>query len=95
MLDYPSELNAAFVSKYADGKGLTSGQRMNLRYETAKSLLSNRFSHLVKELDKKAAAQHEADMDEWNMVLSDISAAKDIPKYVLFLFPDFSNSSSP
>ena len=95
MLDYSAEVNAAFISQYANGRSLTSAQRMNLRYNTAKFLLYNRFSHVVKELEQKAIAQHEVDVDKWGLVLWDISVAKDVSWYVLSLFPGFTNSSLP
>ena len=91
MLEYPSEINAAFVSKYADGSGLTSSQKLNLCYDTAKFLLYNRFSLITKELDQRAAAEHKAALDEWSLILKDISAAKDIPQYISFLFLDFTS----
>lgn len=75
-------MNAAFVSRHGDGKNLTSAQRMNFRHDVAKALLFNQYSHLVKELDNKSKAQHGVEMDEWNMVLEDISLADDVGQYV-------------
>jgi hypothetical protein len=86
MIDYSAEVTAAFVSKHSDGSNLTSTRRMNLRYETAKFLLTNRFSHLVDELDAKAAAQHKAGLDEWGLVFGSVSEATDISTYVSLLF---------
>jgi len=89
MSEYPLEVNAAFVSRHGDGKDLTSAQRLNSRYDVAKALLSNQYSHLVGQLDKKAAAQHSIEMDEWSMILEDISLVGDVGRYVsLFLILD-------
>ena len=41
MLDYSAEVNATFISQYTNGRSLTSVQRMNLHYNTAKFLLYN------------------------------------------------------
>jgi hypothetical protein len=95
MLDYPVEVNATFVSWYSDSRALTNSQKMNLCYDMAKLLLSNWFSHLINNLNQKAADQHKADIDEWSLMLQDVSAAKDISQYVLLLFLDFVDSSLP
>ena len=78
MLDYPEVVNAAFVSKHADGKGMPNVQKMNLRYDLAKAMLSRSYSHLTPDLKEKATIQHKADLEEWNMRLDGISAAEDI-----------------
>ena len=80
MHDNPDTVNAAFVSQHADGKNLSKTEKMNLRYGLAKTMLSRQYSHLVPDLNKKAAAQHEADLEEWNMRLEGVSAAEDIPQ---------------
>jgi len=85
MLDYPREVNAAFVSKYGDGKTLSSAQRMNVRHDLAKAMLYSRYSHLVNELENKAKDQHKLDMNTWNMILEDISLAGDVGKFVFYL----------
>ena len=91
MLDYAREVNTAFVSWHGDGKNFSNAQRLNLRYDVAKALLNGQYSHLINELDNKAKAQHDAEMDEWNLILDDISLAEDVPQYVFFLFLDFVN----
>ena len=85
MLDYPQELNSAFVSRHGDGKNLGSAQRMNLRSELAKKMLSAQYSHLTQELEKKAAEQHEREMSQWNLTLEDLSEAPDVPLCVTLL----------
>lgn len=95
MREYAAEVNAAFVSRHADGGKLSNSQKMNLRHDVAKTLLANRYHHLTKQLEKNAAAQHEADMEEWGLMLEDISAAEDVSRYVLLSLPDFVDSLLP
>lgn len=57
---------------------------MNLRSEMVRKLLSDQYSHLVQELEKKAANLHEKEMDEWKLSLEDIFEAKDVTQYVGF-----------
>ena len=92
MRDHADTVNAAFVSKYTDSRNFSSPQRMNLRYDLAKSMLSRRYSHLVAGLDEKAVTEHKASMEEWEVVLQDISLAEDVSQWVLFLFSDFVDS---
>ena len=87
MQDYPREVNAAFVARHGDGKNISSGNRLNLRYEIAKALLSHERAGLVNELENKAKAEHIVEMNEWNMILDDISSANDVGQYVYSL-PD-------
>ena len=91
MLDYTHEVNTAFMSRHGNGKNFSNAQRLNLQYNVAKALLNGQYSHLINELDNKAKAQHDAEMDEWNLILDDISLAEDVPQYVFFLFLDFVN----
>lgn len=79
MVDYPDVVKAAFVAKYLDTSSLTSAEKMNARHDVAKSLLfSDEYSHLATGLHKKAVVEHEADMEEWQMILDGISAAQDV-----------------
>ena len=82
MLDYPRKVNAAFAGQYGDGKNLSNTQHLNFRHHVAKAILSDRHSHLTKELEKKAKAQHAIDMEEWNMILNDITLSNDPAQYV-------------
>ena len=88
MLDHADIMNATFVSRYADGRNLTSVAKMNLWHKLAKTLLSSSYSHLTGGLDKKAAVQHEIDVEEWSLAQLDISCAKDVSQYVVFVFLD-------
>lgn len=90
MADYAPQVNAAFVTRYGDGNGMNPGHRMNLRHDVAKALLNKEYSHLIKELDAKAKAQHDAEVEEWNLILDDISLASDVSQYGFSpLFLDF------
>lgn len=82
MLDKPHEVNAAFVAWHGDGKNITNAQRLNLRYEVAKSMVHTEGSSLINKLETKAMAEHTTEMNEWNMILDDISLAKDVGWYV-------------
>lgn len=86
MLEYSREVNTAFVSRHSDGKNLSNAQRLNLRYDVAKTLLSNQYSRLVNELENRAKAQHDTEMEEWNLILEDISLADDVSRCVFILF---------
>lgn len=83
MQDYPKEFNAAFVSRYGEGKGFQPAERMNLCTELAKSMVNNGHSHLLNDLEKKAKEEHEKALAEWELVLDDISEARDVSAYVL------------
>lgn len=91
-LDHPEIVNAAFVSQYGEGKGLSGPQKMNILHKLAKDLLSTSYADLKSALDKKAATQHAVDMEEWDLILDGISSAEDITRYVCFRFPDPVNS---
>jgi len=58
---------------------------VNLRHDLAKSLLSSEYSHCVRDLEKKAKAEHDVKIDEWNLTLDDIPLAGDVDQYVSFL----------
>ena len=88
MLDYPEAVKASFIHRYGDGGKIPSAQRMNFRYDVAKSLLAQKYSHLTGDLEAKAIRQHDAELDEWNLILDGVSFAEDVPRYVLpFLLP--------
>ena len=86
MQDYPDTVDAAFIHRHGDGGKLSSTQKMNLRYEIAKSLLAQKYSHLTSELETKATNQHNMDLDEWNLILDGVSYAEDVPQCVFFLY---------
>lgn len=86
MVDYPHVVNASFVSRYGDGKNFTPAQRMNIRSELAKKLVSTHYANLSNELERKAAEHHEKLLDEWKLDLQDISEAEDVSRYVAPFF---------
>ena len=82
MLDHTDIVNAAFVSRYADGAVFNSNlDRLNAKYALAKTMLSGHYSHLARELDKKAVVQHNTAIAEWGLILDDISLAQDVSRY--------------
>ena len=83
MLDHSDVFNAAFVNHHGNGARLGGAQRLNLRAQLAKKMVSSsQYSHLTKELEQKAAEHHEKEMNEWNLILDGISEAADVPAYV-------------
>lgn len=88
MLDHPDTLTGAFVSQHAEGKGFTNVEKMNVRNKMAKTLLNTTYPHLKGGLDAKAGKQYRADIEEWNLSLPNISSAKDVARYVNFMFRD-------
>jgi len=84
MLDYGQKVDSAFVAKYGDSRNLCNSQRLNLRHDLAKAMLSTKYSRLADELEKKAKAEHKVKMDEWDMILEDISLAGNVAQFVFF-----------
>ena len=78
ILDHAAEINAVVATRHTNGEKLDSCQLMNLRYKVAQSLLESKDSEFREGLEQKAAAQHEAAKEEWNLILEDISAAEDV-----------------
>jgi hypothetical protein len=83
MSDYATDVNAALLTRCPDPSALSAAQKLNMRYDVAKTLLSSeKYSHLTEELDAKAVAQHDIDATEWSLALEDISSAKDVSRCV-------------
>jgi hypothetical protein len=82
MRDYPNQVKAALSAQYGDSKDFSGVQRMNSQHEVAKALLRSEYSHLVDELEAKAKVHHVAGMNEWNMVLDEISLAENVVQCV-------------
>ena len=83
MRDYSSEVNTVFVAWHGDGRNLTSAERLNERYAVAKAMLSGKYSGIVNELKRRAKAHHTAEMNEWGMVLDNVSLADNVGQYVI------------
>ena len=95
MRDYPDEVKTAFSEQHGDGKNFSNARRMNSQHEVAKALLYNKYAHLLGELEERAKTDHVAGMNEWNMVLGDLSHAKNVVQCVyLSLFLQFDRSVS-
>jgi hypothetical protein len=82
MRDYPEEVKAAFLAQHGDGNNLSNVQRMNFQHDAAKTLLSSKYAHLEHELEEKAKDEHNVGMNEWNVVLGDISLAENVVQCV-------------
>ena len=88
MRDYADEVKVAFTAEHGDGKNLSNAQRMNFQHDTAKALLHGKYSHLIGKLEEKTKAEHDTEMEEWELILKDISLAED-PVRCVYLSPDF------
>lgn len=86
MRDHPSKVNAAFSSQHGDGKDLGKAERMNLRNEIARTLLSEEDSDVAAQLGERAKSQHDAEMEEWNLILEGVSLASDVSQWVFIIF---------
>jgi hypothetical protein len=86
MLEYPDEVERVFAKTHADDQLFSGAQKMNIRYELAKTLLHEDYPDLKDELQKKADDQYEASLGEWNLILDDISFAEDVSQCVLSLY---------
>lgn len=86
MVDHAAVVDATFLHRHGDARDLNGVQKMNARHDLAKVLLAGQYSHLTSELTKRASDCHDAEVNQWNMVLEDISSAEDVGRYVLLLF---------
>lgn len=89
MLDYSDAVDAVFLQRHGECKYISNAQKLNMRYEVAKALLHQKYSHITGALEKKATEQHKVDLNEWNLVLDDISAAQDVAQCVSSLIFGF------
>jgi len=80
MFEYPDVVDKAYLDKYGDDS-LASIQKINLRYDVAKALFVERYSHLTAELEEKADEQLNEELDQWNLVMEDISSAENVSEY--------------
>ena len=92
MMDHPELIKTAFEQAHGEGKSLTRTDKMNARHSIAKSLLANDYSNLTSELQDKVTAHHKAELNEWNLILDDISASDNVAQYVPPLFSLFVGS---
>ena len=83
MVDHPGVLNASFVSLHGDGRTFSNPQRLNLRLDLARKMVSGHYAHLAKDLEKAAATHHEKEMKEWKVALENLSEAEDVSVCVL------------
>ena len=80
MLDHPNIVNAAFMSQHADGRDLSTLQKMNTQHNLAKTLLSTHYSYLTSALEAKAISKHDAELEEWELILDGVSSAENVTR---------------
>ena len=95
MLEFPEEVSVAVATRYPNITKLSNFQLMNARHEAAKSQLSSKDLTFTTELEERAIAQHQLALKEWDLILEDISAAKDVLQYILFMVLRFVSSLLP
>ena len=78
MHEEPSIVNAAFVSKYGEGRGMERMEKMNKRNELAKHLVNSSHKHLIAGLEARAKKAHERELKEWKLELEAIEKAEDV-----------------
>lgn len=78
MLEYPDVVDKAFLERHGDGDLPPGLQKVNLRYNMARALFIKKYSHLMVELEEKVDRQHNEELNQWNLVLEDVSSTDDI-----------------
>jgi hypothetical protein len=78
MHEEPMVVNAAFVSKYGEGRGMSHPERLNRRNEVAKQLVASTYKEKVPELERRAKDAHERELKEWGCELDQIEEAEDV-----------------
>ena len=79
MAEYPDEVDEAFLNAHGDGP-FSSTQRMNARYDVAKSLFLHDYHQLSGELEERAEEHHQAELSVWTLVLQNIACAEDVSR---------------
>ena len=85
MFEYPEAVSAYLLHRYGPGNDLTNVEKMNRRYDVAKTLFASKYSHLTNELNSRASDEYKAELQEWSLILDNISSATDVSLYVLSL----------
>ena len=80
MLEHRKEVDSAFLERHSDGDSLPGVLKMNILYDLAKTLFNEKYSHLEDKLKRRADEQHDAELEEWNMILEDVSLSPDTPQ---------------
>ena len=76
-MDYSDKVTDAFLQQYGS-ENLAGAQKMNKRYDVAKTLLTTEYPDLISELEERAGEQYVVDEAKWNLILDDISLAEDV-----------------
>lgn len=93
MADYPEEVNEVLLQKHGDTFA-SNADRMNTRYNVAKTLLEQEYSHLSSELEVKAGERHDAELSEWDLSLETLSRAGDVLRWAPSIYSNFTRSFS-
>lgn len=78
MHEEPMVVNAAFVSKYGDGRALECVDRLNKWNQVAKQLVTGTYKDRVPKLEQRAKEDHERELKEWSLELDQIQEAEDV-----------------
>ena len=78
MHEEPILINTEFAVLFKDGRGLDPTERMNKRYDIAKRLLNERYQYRMVSLEANAREDHEKDLRQWSLALSEIELAPDV-----------------
>lgn len=77
MHEYHQPVDKAFWKKYGDSTFSNNVEKLNLRYEVAKELFEKEYFGLADELMVGIEAHHNAELEKWNLILTEISVAED------------------
>ena len=94
MHEDPSIVNAAFVSKYGEGRGMEPIERLNKRNKLATHLINTTYKHLAAGLEARAKKTHEGELKEWALKLERVEQAEDVHLYVSVHHP-WTTSANP
>jgi hypothetical protein len=78
VLENTAQVDAAFVSKYGEGRGMDGAERMNKRQDLAKRILYGEHKNQIPALENRAREDHKQEIKQWSMLLDDITQASDV-----------------
>ena len=78
MLDYPTTIDKAFFRRHGNSAPFSGVQKINMRYEVAKTLFTEKYSHLTAELEERVDNQQDEELAQWNMLFENISLAENV-----------------
>lgn len=78
MLENPELIDAAFISKHGEARGMDGAERMNKRFGFAKQILNGERQNEIPDLKQRARDLHEQELRQWSLALEDIDLAPDV-----------------